>query len=112
MSERIVTIVVLSLFVDLGTTVVALSFIILSRGKLYQRLSPEARPTRWVVISLLVLGAIFIIWFPVWMTWPHPLISRLLTSLFAIAFVTVGLALKWLSGFVDMCIKRKGWPLR
>src|SRR5215469_15642680 len=32
---------------------------------------PDARPRRWVLISMLVLFLIFLVWFPLWMTWPH-----------------------------------------
>jgi hypothetical protein len=105
-------IIVMSLVVGFGISAAVLSIIILRRGKLYHRLNPEARPRRWVLISMLVLFAVFITWFPVWMTWPHTLISRILTGLFAVTFFVVGLTYKWLEGLVDAYIKRKGWPLR
>ena len=100
------------LLVGLGFVAVGLSIALLGRGKLYHRLSPETRPRRWVLISVLVLAAVFIVWFPVWMTWPHALISRLLLGLFGITFFVVGLTLKWLSPLVDGYVKRKGWSLR
>lgn len=103
---------VLGLLVALGITVVWLSITFLCRGKLYQRLKPDARPRRWVLISLLALFLVFIIWFPVWMIWPHALISRLLTLLFGLLFGIVGLTFKWFAPLVDAYIKRKGWPLR
>jgi hypothetical protein len=65
-----------------------------------------------VLIFLLVLVAVFIVWFPVWMTWPDALISRLLLGVFTITFGVVGLTFKWLSPLVDGYITRKGWPLR
>ena len=61
---------------------------------------------------LLFLLAVFVVWFPVWMAWPHALVSQLLTGLFGIKFAVVGLTFKWLSPLVDLYIKRKGWPLR
>src|ERR1017187_4878702 len=91
------TIIVLSLLVGLGFSAVVLSITILRCGKLYHRLSPEARPRRWVLISLLVLFAVFVIWFPVWMTWPNSLISRILLGLFGLAFFVVGITFKWLT---------------
>jgi|SRR5215472_19161648 len=104
--------VVLGLLVALGIAAVWLSIAILLRGKLYHRLEPDARPRRWVLISLLALFLVFVIWFPVWITWPHALISRFLTLLFGILFAIVGLTFKWFAPLVDAFFKRKGWPLR
>jgi MFS family permease len=106
------TIIVISLVVALGISAVVLSITILRRGKLYHRLRPEARPRRWIVISLLFLFAVFVIWFPFWMTWPHAIISRLLLGLFGVTFFVVGTTIKWLTPLVDSYIKRRGWPLR
>lgn len=106
------TFIVIGLVVGLGISAVVLSIIILRRGKLYHRLRPEARPRRWILISLLFLFAVFVIWFPVWMTWPNALISRLLLGLFGITFFVVGMTIKWLTPLVDSYVKRKGWPLR
>ena len=106
------TFVVLGLFVILGVAALWLSLTILFRGKLYHRLKPDTRPRRWALVSLLVLFLIFAVWFPVWITWPHALISRFLTLLFGVAFAVVGLTFKWFAPFVDAYIKRKGWPLR
>ena len=106
------TIIVLGLLIGLGVVSVGLSIVILRRGKLYHRLSSEGRPRRWVLIFLLVLVAVFIVWFPVRVTWPHALISRLLTGLFGITFFVVLFTLKWLSPLVDRYVKRKGWPLQ
>lgn len=61
---------------------------------------------------LLILLVVFIVWFPVWMIWPHATIARLLTGLFGITFFVVGLTAKWFSSLVDAYIMRKGWPLR
>jgi hypothetical protein len=61
---------------------------------------------------MLVFLSIFVVWFPVWLTWPHALISRLLTGLFGFTFFAVLMTLKWPSGLVDGYITRKGWPLR
>ena len=101
----------LLLFVGAGT-VVALSILILRRGRLYHRIKPESRPRRWVLMSLLLVFAIFVIWFPIWFLWPDALISRILGLLFVVIFFAVGLALRWLVGLVDWFVKRKGWALR
>ena len=106
------TIIVISLVVGLGISAVVLSIIILRRGNLYHRLRPEARPRRWILISLLFLFAVFVIWFPVWMTWPNALISRLLLGLFGVTFFLVSMTIKWLTPLVDSYVKRRGWPLR
>src|SRR5580704_738519 len=104
--------IVLVLLVGLGISVAAVSISILRRGKLYHRLNPEKRPRRWILISLLFLLAVFSIWFPVWMTWPHALLSRVLTGFFGITFFVVCMTIKWLSPMVDGYIRRRGWPLR
>ena len=112
MLSRTGTIIVISMVIALGISAVVLSVVILRRGKLYDRLRPEARPRRWILISILFLFAVFVIWFPVWMTWPDALISRLLLGLFSVAFLAVGVTIKWLTPFVDSCFRRRGWPLR
>jgi len=106
------TIIVIGLVFGLGIAAVVLSIIILRRGKLYYRLRPEARPRRWVLILLLFVFAAFLIWFPVWMTWPEAPVSRVLLGLFGVAFFSVGMTIKWLAPFVDSFVKRRGWPLR
>jgi hypothetical protein len=96
----------------LAITAVTASIVILRRGKLYHRLKPESRPRRWVLISMLTLCGVFIIWFPVWMIQPHALVSRVLTGLFAITFVVIGMAYKWFRRLIDGYVERKGWRLR
>lgn len=106
------TFIALGLLAALAIFAVWLSVAILLRGKLYHRLKPDACPRRWVLISLLALLLIFLLWFPVWMTWPHAPIARFLTVLLGIAFAIVGLTLKWFRPLVDAYFIRKGWPLR
>jgi hypothetical protein len=96
----------------LGASAVVLSILLLRRGKLYHRLSPNARPRRWVLTFVLALFAAFVVWFPVWLTWPHAPISRVLTAVFSVTFFVVSMALKWLSGSIDRYWLRRGWPLR
>lgn len=106
------TSVVLGLLLMLGVAAVWLSLTILFRGKLDHRLKPNARPRRWVLIFLLALFLFFAVWFPVWITWPHALISHFLTLLFGVAFAIVLLTFKWFVPFVDAYVKRKGRRLR
>lgn len=96
----------------LGICAFIVSIFILRRGKLYRRLKPNARPRRWVLISLVVLFAVFALWFPMWVFWPDLLITRILTGLFLITFVAVGFALRAFSGWIDGLVIRKGWQLR
>jgi hypothetical protein len=106
------TLIVLVLLVVWAIAAVWISITILCRGKLYHRLKPDARPRRWVLIFLLALFLVFILWFPVWMTWPHAPISRFLTLLFGVSFAAVGITFKWFAPLVDAYFKHKGWPLR
>jgi O-antigen/teichoic acid export membrane protein len=106
------TLIIFNLAIGSGISAVVLSIIILRRGKLYRRLSPGARPRRWILISLLILFAVFVVWFPVWITWPDALFSRLLTGLFGLTFFVVGMTIKWLAPLVDAYVKRRGWHLR
>src|SRR3954464_12745196 len=106
------TVIVIGLVVVLGISAVVLSVSFLLRGKLYHRLQPEARPRRWVLISLLFFFGVFAIWFPVWIMWPHALISRLLLDVFGITFFVVSMTLKWLTPLMDSYVKGKGWQLR
>lgn len=106
------TTVLLALLVGVGAVSVGLSVALLRRGKLYYRLRPEARPRRWVLVAMLVLAAVFIVWFPVWLLWPQALVARLLLGLFGATFGALALTLKWFSPLVDAYVRRRGWPLR
>jgi hypothetical protein len=106
------TLILFCLLAVLAAAAVLISADMLCRGRIYHRLKPKSRPRRWVLISLLILFVVFVVWFPVWIMWPHALISRLLTGLFGLTFVIVGLALRSFSSLVDRYITRKGWPLR
>ena len=112
MGWHIATVAVLILLIAFAISAVVLSIMILSRGRFYQRLSPEARPRRWVLISVLVLFAIFVIAFSVWMMWPDALVSRVLLGAFGIAFFVVGFAIRLLTPQVDAFVERRGWQLR
>jgi hypothetical protein len=55
---------------------------------------------------------VFCVWFPVWMIWPHALVSRALTLLFAIVFFVAGITIKWFAPSVDRLVTRAGRQLR
>src|SRR5262245_1663031 len=74
---------------------------LLRRGHVYQWLRPESRPRRWVLYILLAMFGVFVVWFPVWMTWPESVVAKALTFLFVVVFCGGGLTFKWLSGLVD-----------
>jgi len=112
MGWHIATVAVLILLIAFAISAVVLSVMILSRGKLYQRLSPETRPRRWVLISVLVLFAIFVISISVWAMWPDALVSRVLLGVFGVAFFVVGLTIRLLTEQVDAYVERRGWQLR
>jgi hypothetical protein len=104
--------VLISFVILFGLSAVALSIVLLNRGKLYRRLSPEQRPRRWVLFSLLVLFGVFALWFPTWMAWPNAFISRVLFTLFILTFSVVTIGFKWFSPLIDKYIQRKRWRLR
>lgn len=101
----------LSLLLLLAIVSLTIAINILLRGRVYQRLKPESRPRRWVLISLLFLFAVFAVWFPIWISWPQSMIARVLTATFAVVFGAVGMTLKWFNGIVDRYVRSKGWPL-
>ena len=85
---------------------------VLLKGRIYQRLKPQSRPHRWVLLSMLLLFTVFAVWFPVWMSWPESVIAKILTAMFGLLFFIVGMTLKWFGPSVDRYVERKGWPLR
>jgi hypothetical protein len=96
----------------LAVASVAVALNVLLRGKIYQHLRPESRPRRWVLVFMLLLFTVFAVWFSVWMSWPHSLLARLLTIVFAFVFFIVGMTMKWFIPSVDRYVQGKGWPLR
>ncbi len=96
----------------LSVAAIGASVNILLRGSIYKRLKPESRPRRWVLMALMMLFAVFAIWFPVWISWPNSLIAKALTLTFAIVLGIVGLTLRWFTGAVDVFVVSRGWPLR
>jgi drug/metabolite transporter (DMT)-like permease len=96
----------------LALAAIGASVNILLRGSLFKRLKPESRPRRWVLVALLLLFAVFAIWFPVWVTWPNSLVAKALTLTFGIVFGVIGMTLRWFTGAVDLFVVKRGWRLR
>lgn len=96
----------------LTLVVIGTSVNILLRGSIYRWLKPASRPRRWVLVALLLLFAVFAVWFPIWMAWPDTIIAKALTLTFGVAFCIVGFTLRWFTRVVDAFVVRKGWPLR
>ena len=65
-----------------------------------------------MLISVLVLFAIFVISISVWAMWPDALVSRVLLGVFGVAFFVVGLTIRLLTEQVDAYVERRGWQLR
>lgn len=98
----------------LAVASIAASLDILFRGELYRSLKPNSRPRRWVMVVLLLSLATTFVWLPVFLMWPHAVITRVLTVFWGTIFFSVTLTLRfeWLSGAVDQWITRRGWQLR
>jgi hypothetical protein len=105
---------VLVFLLSLTVVSVAVSINILLRGRIWQRLKPSSRPRRWVLIWLLVSLFLTFVWLPVFVGMPDTHLARVLTMLWAISFIGMGLVFKLppLSSAVDMIFEKKGWPLR
>ena len=93
---------------------VSLSINILLRGRIWRRLKPANRPRRWVLIWLLISLFVTFVWLPVFLERPGTQLARVLTTVWAIVFVSMGLVFKLppLSSAIDMFFERKGWRLR
>ena len=103
---------VVACLLALAAAAITVSLNILLRNRVYERLKPESRPRKWVLFALLVVFAVFAVWFPVWMTWPQSVVAKALTLTFAVVFSAVGLTLSSFTRAVDLFVERKGWPLR
>ena len=90
--------VVLSALLLLALASVTVALNVLLRGRIYQRLPPQSRPRRWVLLSILVLFTVFAVWFPIWTSWPQSRTARLLTIMFGALFFIVGMTRRWFRG--------------
>jgi len=107
-----VTAILLGSLLILAIASVAVTLNVLLRGRIYQRLRPQSRPRRWVLLSTLLVFTAFAAWFPVWVSWPQSVIAKILTVVFGLVFFFVGITLKWFTPLVDRYVQRKGWPLK
>jgi hypothetical protein len=108
------TVAVLVFLLSLTSVSAAVSINILLRGRIWQRLKPSSRPRRWVLIWLLISLFLTFVWLPVFVERPDTQLAKVLTVLWAISFIGMGLVFKFppLSSAVDMIFERNGWPLR
>jgi hypothetical protein len=109
-----ITVGVLIFLLLLTVVSVAVSINILLRGRIWRRLKPNTRPRRWVLIWLLVSLFLTFVWLPVFVARPGSQLAKVLTIVWAIVFIGMGLVFKLplLASTVDMIFERKGWPLR
>lgn len=108
------TVAVLVFLLSLTLVSVAVSINILLRGRIWRRLKPASRPRRRVLIWLLVSLFFTFVWLPVFVARPDTQLAKVLTVVWAIVFIGMGLVfkLRLLAAAVDMIFERKGWPLR
>lgn len=95
MDQSTVTVLVAALLTLLGVCVTVASVLILSGGKVYQKIPEKSRPRRWVVAIFFSYFVTFCIWLPVWFSRPRSTTSHVLSFLFAAftAFIAAWCAL-------------------
>src|SRR5579864_5033203 len=79
----------------LAVFVTVASILILSGGKVYNKIPEKSRPRRWFVAIFFSYFVTFCAWFPVWFFYPRSTISRALSFFFLVftAFIGVWYAL-------------------
>jgi len=87
MDQSKVTALVVALLSLLAVFVIVASILVLSGGKVYQKIPEKSRPRRWLVAIFFSYFVMFCLWFPTWSFYPGSIISRVLSVLFA-AFTT------------------------
>ena len=75
---------------SLAVFVTVACILILSGGKVYQKIPEKSRPRRWFVAIFFSYFVVFCLWFPVWFFYPHSLISRALSFIFAAFTAFIG----------------------
>ncbi len=83
MDQSTVTALVVAFLSLLAVLVTIASILILSRGKIYHRIPVKSRPRRWVIAIFFSYFVVFCLWFPVWLFYPHSVISQVLSIMFA-----------------------------
>ena len=90
------TLTALAFLVVLGICVSVACILILAGGKFYKKIPEKLRPRRWFVAIFFSYFVIFCLWFPVWLSDPHSVTSRVLSvafgafSAFIAAWVVLG----------------------
>jgi len=76
------TLLVIAFLSLLAVFVTVASILILSGGKVYQRIPEKSRPRRWFVAIFFSYFVMFCAWFPVWFFYPRSIISHVLSFIF------------------------------
>ena len=66
----------------LAVFVTVASILILSGGKVYNKIPEKSLPRRWFVAIFFSYFATFCVWFPVWFFYPRSIISHALSFIF------------------------------
>lgn len=82
MDQSKATVLVLALLCVLAVLVTVASILILSGGKVYQKIPEKSRPRRWLVAIFFSYFVAFCLWFPAWLFYPGSIISRVLGFMF------------------------------
>lgn len=83
MDESRTTLLVVGSFGLLAVLVTIVSILILSGGKVYQKIPEASRPRRWVVAIFFSYFVMFCLWFPSWFLNPRSIVSRVLSVMFS-----------------------------
>src|SRR5438270_1804872 len=82
MEQSKATLLVLVLLGVLAVLVTVGAILILSGGKVYQKIPEKSRPRRWFVGIFFSYFVTFCFWFPAWFFYPHSVVSPPLSVLF------------------------------
>jgi hypothetical protein len=90
MDQSTVTVLVVAFLGLLAVCVTVASILILSGGKVYQKIPVRSRPRRWMVGIFFSYFVVFCVWFPVWFFYPHSTVSHVLSFIFAAFTAFIG----------------------
>jgi hypothetical protein len=83
MEQSKAILLVVAIFGLLAVFITVASILILSGGKLYQKIPEKWRPRRWFIGIFFSYFVLFCLWFPVWFFYPRSIPSYILSFLFA-----------------------------
>jgi hypothetical protein len=90
MDQSKATLLVIALLTVLAVFVTVASLLILSGGKVYQKIPQKSRPRRWFVGIFFSYFVTFCVWFPVWSFYPHSIIAHVLSFIFGAFTAFIG----------------------